>query len=312
MIVTQQPFFWDEKLNHHIENRIGAAPDELVQYIALVNAATGVPCIPTAEPVPADLIDDLRSAMRGVPTVVNSLLQDVLLGVYFARGLGSSAITDVVVDDSGNIIGSVVVVDLDVFLERPANEWATWKENTPFRQSGALSLEVKIAEPPDNTRANAIQFLLLHEYGHVLTAGKRFLPIWWLGPEAMKATADYAFLKLAWHINADKKIVPKADEDFDGRTSISYYANSGLDPAAMLTIYEGLQATSFATLYASTNAYDDFAESFATYVHTVLMNRPLRVRIYSDGVVQLERENFWSSAQSAPKRAFMEQVLPIE
>jgi hypothetical protein len=309
LIVTQDPFFWQEKFGHEVTERVGAAPEELVRYVALVNAATGIPSAPTAAFAAPELLHDLKCAIQGMPAVVIGRLENVLLGVYFARGLGSSAVTDVVVDEYGNIMGSVVALDLDAFLLRRANEWASWKENTPFLRARFLKLDVQIAEPEDDTRANAMQFLLLHEFGHVLTAGSRFLPIWWLPPELMESTSDYAFLQLGWQISAENRILPRAEEDFAGRETVSYYADAGLDDDAMLAIYHGLQGTSFASLYASTNAYDDFAETFATYVHSVLMKKPCRIRICRDGQVTHEVADFWSSMRSAPKRAFMARML---
>jgi hypothetical protein len=309
LIVTQHPQFWKNKLSQQVTERFGTAPEELVRYIALVNSASGIEGAPAAAFAAPDLLLDLKCAIHGMPAAVIGALQEVLLGIYFARDIGSSAITDVVVDENGNALGSVVVLDLDIFVSRRANEWATWKENTPFSRAGSRTLEVKIAEPDDDTRSNAIQFLLLHEFGHVLTAGRRFLPIWWLPPEFMTSTSDYEFLQLGWRISAEKAIVPRAEEEFAGRQAVSYYGDAQLDDHAMLAIYQGLQGTSFASLYASTNAYEDFAETFATYVHSVLMKRPFRVRIYRGAVVEHETDDFWSSSRSAPKRAFISQLL---
>jgi hypothetical protein len=309
LIVTQHPHFWTDKLSQQVTERFGAAPEELVRYVVLVNAASDIECTPTAAFAAPDLLHDLNRAIRGMPAVVIGALQDVLLGVFFARDLGSSAITDVVVDENGNILGSVVALDLDAFVSRRANEWASWRENTPFARAMSMTLEVQIAEPDDDTRANAIQFLLLHEFGHVLTTGRRFLPIWWLPPDFMTSTSDYEFLQLGWQINPEKAIVPRAEEEFAGRQAVSYYRDAQLDEHAMLAIYKGLQGTSFVSLYASANAYDDFAETFATYVHSVLMKRPFRVRIYRGAVLEHETDDFWSSSRSAPKRAFMSQLL---
>ncbi|MDB5933225.1 MAG: hypothetical protein JWQ01_569 [Massilia sp.] len=311
MIVTQHPVFWTDKLRQQVTERVGAAPEELVRYVALVNAASGIECAPTAASAAPDLLHDLECAIRGMPPAVVGALQDVLLGVFFAHNLGSSAVTDVVVDENGNTLGSVVALDLDAFVSRRANEWATWKENTPFSRAKSMKLEVQIAQLDDDTRSNAIQFLLLHEFGHVLTAGRRFLPIWWLPPDLMTSTGDYEFLRLGWQISAEKQIVPREEEDFAGREAVSYYGDAQLDDHAMLAIYQGLQRTSFASLYASTNAYDDFAETFATYVHSVLMKRPFRVCIYRGAVVEHETDDFWSSPRSAPKRAFMAQLLSV-
>lgn len=309
LIVTESPDFWAVMAQHDVLDRHGPAPDELVRYVGMVNTALKVDAIPVAAAAPAGFLHDMQTAMAQIPATILALLDGALLGVFFSTGLGSSAITDVIVNHDGQILGSVVMLDLDAFMDRDANAWATWKENTPFSASSRLRLEVEIADGQDNTRANAMQFLLLHEFGHVLTAGKQFLPIWWLPPEAMKQTADYDFLRLGWQINAEKRIVPKVEEDFAERTGIFYYDTRGLDDAAMLSAYRALQQTSFPSLYASTNAFDDFAETFATYVHSVLLGKPARVRIVSDDAIYLERDNFWASPRSAPKRAFMQELL---
>jgi hypothetical protein len=309
VIVTDSPDFWSMMAQRDVMDRHGPAPEELVRYVGMVNQALSVDAVPVAAAAPADFLRDMQTAMSQMPASILKMLDGPLLGVFFSTGLGSSAITDVIVNIDGQILGSVVMLDLDAFMDRTANAWATWKENTPFSSSARLRLEVEIADGQDNTRANAMQFLLLHEFGHVLTAGKQFLPVWWLPADAMKQTVDYDFLRLGWQIDADKRIVPKQEEDFAERTGIFYYDTKGLDDAAMLSAYRALQGTSFPSLYASTNAFDDFAETFATYVHSVMLGKPARVRIVSDDAVHLERDSFWASPRSEPKRAFMEELL---
>jgi hypothetical protein len=78
---------------------------------------------------------------------------------------------------------------------------------------------------------------------------------------------------------------------------------------AMLEVYKALRATSFATAYAVTNAYEDFAESFATYVHTVLMGKRYVLRISHQGEEVLRHEHYWSAPRAAAKRHFMERLL---
>ncbi len=313
MIVTQHPRTWRARLDAPVPDRIGAAPpeliDELVAYVAMVNALTGNPAVTAAAAAPRDLLDDVRAAIAGMPDAVTGMLPGVLLGVYFAHALGSSAITDIVTDEQGDTIGTVVALDIDALLTRRANAWATWKESSPFLPSPSTTLEVRIADAPDDTRVSAIQFLLLHEFGHVLTAGTGFLPDWWRAPDGVRAAGDYSFLPLAWDIHADNRILPRHGEDFAGRDRVRYYGEAQLDGDELLPVYASLQQSSFPTLYASTNAYDDFAESFATYVHCVLLRRPWQARVLRDGAVQHVTDDFWASPRSAPKRAFMERLL---
>ena len=77
----------------------------------------------------------------------------------------------------------------------------------------------------------------------------------------------------------------------------------------MVETYAALEKTNFPTLYAATNPFDDFAESFASYVHTVLMRKPFAVRIYRDGRLEKEYGSCWDQPRCAEKRKILEGLL---
>ncbi len=312
MIVTSNPLAWQGMFDCPLGGRMGAAPFELIDYIALVNTVSGHPHSPGPAEVDDDFLADVRNAIEDMPAAVQQLIERELLGVFFAQGLGSSAVTDALADCNGTVLGYVVVIDVAAFAHRTANQWATWKENTPFAQAQAVSVETLIAEPQEDSRKNALQFLLLHEFGHVLTPGTATIPNWWCDPQTIEDTEAYPFLALDWEITRDKKIVPRKENDFPLRKDVSYYTDTPMDGSALLGLYDALQHTSFATLYAATNVYDDFAESFATYVHTVLLKRRYETRVWRDGVVVLNPEPFWSSRRCSAKYQFMQRYLGSE
>ena len=67
--------------------------------------------------------------------------------------------------------------------------------------------------------------------------------------------------------------------------------------------------TNFPTLYAATNPSDDFAESFVSYVHTVLMKRPWEIAIRHDGKVVKTYRTCWEETRCAAKRRILEDLL---
>jgi len=308
MIITNNPGFWEAMLGFPLGERFGPAPAEVTAYVSLVNEAMGYVERPVPFEVPADFFEDVRAAVDAMPAVVKGLLAGELLGVVFARGLGSSAITDIVVRADGSVIGAVVALDFDAFAERSANGWATWKENTPFTPVPGISLEAVIATDADDDRQHALQYLLLHEFGHVLTFGKDMIPDWWIDPATMLASEAYTFLPLAWEVGDDKHIVPQPWNDFDLRSQVAYYSGAKLSAEQMPAAYDALQTTNFATLYAATNVYEDFAETFVSYVHTVLMQQPLEIVIRRNGE-RLQVPSYWDSARCADKRRFMQTFL---
>jgi len=228
--------------------------------------------------------------------------------VYFAHELGSSAITDIVITPASEFLGIVTALDADSFVDRSANEWASWKENTPFAPS-PFAVEVRIAEPAQDNRKNAIQYLLLHELGHALAAGRTLLPDWWLAPDQIKPAQNYAFLPISWRVDANGAILPLDANDFPQRSRMSFYSGPQLDGEQIPLIYQALRKTDFFTLYSAVSAHEDFAESFASFVHTQLLRKPMNVRVLRDGAPQFELAMDWNDARFARKAELLRRLL---
>jgi len=102
-----------------------------------------------------------------------------------------------------------------------------------------------------------------------------------------------------------------------GRTALVTGAARGLGRAIgarlaasdMPAAYASLGKTNFPTLYAATSPGDDFAESFASYVHTVMMKRPWEITIRRDGKVAATYRTCWQEPRCAAKRAILERLL---
>jgi len=305
MIYTSDPQLWRARLHQPLTERFLPLPDEVRDVVHQVNMASGLDAVPAPCTLDAALHADLRAAVAGMPDVVRDLVGPLLLGVCIGRGLGSSGITDIVADAvDGRILGCIVLLDIDLLAAHTANSWATWKENLPFGGPG-FSLTATIAAPHEDTRAHALQFLLLHEFGHVATAGGTFLPRWW---EPVPA-APFPFLDLSWGVGANGRFLPGDGSDFALRGVVDFYGANKLDGEAILTAYAGLEGSDFPSLYGATNPYDDFAECFASYVHRELLGRPYVLSVDLDGVPQATLDSFWASPRSAAKRAFMRALL---
>lgn len=311
MIVTWRPERWESERRKPLEQRLGPASAEVIDYIRQVNAATGIAGRAETVDVDQSLLDDVCQALIELPEAVRHLLEGPLLGVRFARGLGSSGVTDVVARATGGIVGMVTVLDIDTLVDRTANQWAGWKENSPFDLPAGLSLEARIESAEGDNRKNAIQYILLHEFGHVLTADSALLPNWWLNPQGFKTAEEYGFLRVSWDISAEKRITALPRDDFALRERIAFYGGPKLSGDAAEQAYAALGGTRFATLYGACNAYDDFAEAFASYVHAVIMGRPLEICLRRDGEVVWRADDFWRSERGAQKRALLENFLAV-
>lgn len=309
MILTADPQRWTDLRRLPLHARVAALPAEARDVVHQANAASGLASVPCAVEPDAPMRADIAEAVRGMPAAVRELVNPLLLGVCLGRGIGSSGVTDIVVDGaSGSILGCVVLLDVDCFNGHTANSWATHKENLPFLAEGThgrIALDVAIAAAGDDTRAGALQFLLLHEFGHVLTADADFLPRWW---EAVP-DAPFPFLDLSWEATPLGGFAPHPQRDFELRGAVDFYGQNKLPNDAILAAYSGLEGSDFASLYGATNPYDDFAECFATWVHGEMLGKPYVLRVDVDGVPQAYLEHFWAGPRSAAKRAFMERLF---
>jgi hypothetical protein len=305
MIIAADPSSWKARQRLPVHERILALPPEVCELVQRVNLASGLDAVPVpAVPTPL-LRQALGEAIAGMPASVLELIAPLLLGVCLGHGLGSSGITDIVVDQQGEILGSVVLLDVGLLAHHGANSWATWKENLPFLDDGGFRLTATIAAPAQDALAGALQYLLLHEFGHVLTAGYSFLPAWW----APAPQQPFAWLDLSWRIDADGRFAPLPGSDFELRGVVDFYGKHKLSGDALVTACAGLEGSDFASLYGATNPYDDFAECFASYAHCALLGRPQVLEVLAGGQAVAQMEGFWESERSLPKRRFMQCLL---
>jgi hypothetical protein len=303
--------YWTSAFQKPVEQRIGSAPDELVAYTNLDNIAAGFPNRPQATAIPKDFLRDVEKAIAELPLQVKKLISRKLAGIYFLKDLGGTGYTDYINGESfGGPHAGFIVLDIDVLSKSTANDWATWKERTPFVANPRYKLDATIENNGHDNRKNAIQYILLHELGHILSIGEKIHPPW--GQQQNKISLDgYPFAELSWKTGnqGDSLYVSRFETAFPLRKNIVYYFGAKLNGDQMTTAYDQLEATNFPTLYAATSPGDDFAESFVSYVHTVMMKRPLEIRIYRDGRIEKTYNSCWEEKRCADKRKFLESFL---
>jgi hypothetical protein len=310
--------YWQTVFAKPVEQRFGPASPELVDYLILDNRKIDIPERPRAAALPPDFLRDVEEAMRELPPQVKRLVAAKLAGIYFVENMGGSGFTDQIGGTGAPPVG-VTIYDFDVFKQRTANEWATWKENTPFKTQAGYRLSAIIENAPQDNRKNAFQYTLLHEIGHVIAIGGNIHPPWNIAPNQVKATGGYPFFELSWiappstdgrnDVMTENRYLTVFDAAFPQRRNIVFYFGARLNGSDMLPVYDNLQHTNFATLYSTNGPFDDFAEAFANYVHVVLMKKPFEITIYRDGSVARVYKSCWDEARCLQKRQFIEQLL---
>lgn len=301
---------WSTMAALPVGERIGPAPPYLVEYINLDNILNGYSERPRVAKVDTDLLADVNAAIADLPPEIWRLFGERLLGIYFVENLGGTGYTDYVLDQNSKPVAAYVVLDAAILARTKANAWVTWKENTPFNPGASHQLAARIEADGDDNRKNAIQYILLHELGHVLSVGTRIHPPWNIEPRDVAEGATFPYSDLSWQIDRKANSYRSLfDANFPQRPSTVYYAGAKLSAAEMVPTYINLQNTNFPSLYAATSPGDDFAESFASYVHVVLMHRPWQIRISSGGKVVKVFESCWGELRCARKQEILKGLV---
>jgi len=297
---------WSEFKGRNIKDRILPAPEVIIDYLRKDNQYQGFREKPRQAEMDAGFFSDIVEAVTELPGPVGRHIREHLVAVFLVEELGGSAYAELLRDFDENKMGFIV---LDVgSLNRKANAWASWKENSPFVKKGLYAIEAEIEPKSSDHRAAAIQYIFLHELGHLVGAAKGAHPHWLKGGQPQ----NWPFTKLSWLTWKEGfKGKSKFDDTFKNREKIKYYSfkNASLTSRKIDETYAQLLKTDFASLYAATNMYDDFAETYAMYVHVVLQDRPWKLKILKEGQTVREIRNPILDKRCEAKKKYLDSLF---
>ncbi|GBF38119.1 hypothetical protein LPTSP1_11090 [Leptospira johnsonii] len=251
-------------------SRIFNLDNYALDYVNELNRVDGF----AESPSPAKDLNTFKStlidALNSQTGPVASLLKNKLLRIYVCENLGGSAVSGIVRKD-GKSVGGFVILDANT-LNRNADDWISYKENSTF-QKGNIKIRIRIEEEKQNTKANALRYIVLHEFGHILSETEKIGPSFF---SSKRSFANFEFYKEVWK---SEKVSYLDDSTFTIRPQIRFYSESLSLEDNWEKIYPILSKTPFPTLYSAANADDFFADSFVSYVHVILEKKPWELEI---------------------------------
>ena len=280
----------------------------MIKYLNLDNLKNGYSNRPFKPIFKNDFASEVKQALSEIPASVLKKISGSFAGVFLVADLGGTGYTDTILSEKGVPVASFVVLDVNILKARKANEWATWKASTPFVSSDkTYQIQVVIEASKKNNRKNAIQYILLHELGHVLSVSLPVHPHWGYSPSTIKDLSVYKFFNESWLLPPrSKKYVTRFDRSvLKNRSNIVYYFGAKLKNNEIVPMYTNLKKTDFCTLYAATSPFDDWAESFANYVHSVLMKKPFFIKIIKNSKTVESFQSCWGTARCARKEEIL-------
>ncbi|HEY2157887.1 MAG TPA: hypothetical protein VGH33_19820 [Isosphaeraceae bacterium] len=225
---------------------------------------------PTAHTLTAEERRKLSAAFAALPPVHQRVPGERLRSVSYVDGMPNTALASTVNRDE-----PFQVLDITIragVLRQGVSEWFAWKERTCFEVAGStLSVDVEAG------KLDAIVHLLLLEATHVVDSCLRITPDFRPGDRSTPATA---FTEGVW--SGRTTASPRYRDPLLER--VRFRADGqilALDQAESL--YATLHRTPLASLYGSSNWYDDLAEYVALDHLTEVLGQPFRIVIRKEG-----------------------------
>ena len=296
-------------LERPIEEKISLGDEALLDNQLRINLEYGQDVRPRRAAPDHPLIPAIRQLLARLPPRIHALASRYVVAVYLLEDDWGTGTTEAVRDADGNWHYGYIALNLSV-LDRTANAWGSWKERSAFRPDPSVKIRMTLERKPRDTVAGAVRFIFLHELGHVLGLALQAHGFW-DAEELPAATRDSQFVHASWELGPEGTMVSKWSERFPRFSKLDFYRfeQAALPAGEALRIYRDLAVTNFPSLYSATNLFDDFAESFAIFVHTRLLNKPYLVNIEVDGGARFTYRSCFQRARCPKKVRAIESAL---
>lgn len=294
---------WDtSRLQLPLSERILPLGQEAAEYVQRLNALDDIQEKPEGTVLTDLERKKLIQEMEKYPEPIRVFFRSSVIAIFTGKNIGSSAITGTVYDDQKKPVFGFIILDTER-LSRRANDWLAYKEGTAFAPEKNWSLEGSLEEDSNNTKEAATAYILLHEAGHIFHEVNHLLPSF---TDENPDYSKYEFSRNVWTSENEAA----NESSFEFRRLLKFYSEK---PALSLVIapevYDALDRTVWPTLYSSTSAGEDFADTFASYIHCIMQNRPYRITVKVGSYVRRVSVNGIRTERTRLRREYMEQKL---
>ena len=298
---VKKPATWEGWQETPLINRIKTAPNNIIDYIRLDNKIFGFEGIPQKAPFDKNFNNSFINAMEELPPTVLKQLKKYLIGIFFVTDLGSTGFSEHVYK-KGKYEGGFILFDQNVLSKLKANHWASWRVNSAFKKDKDYKLSITLEEKRQNNTKQAIQFILLHEIGHIIGLSHKAHP-----KDEKGDPKHFSYSSISWS-SFETSIY---DKKFKNRKDFKIYRfdKAKLDIKESKDLIENLKKTDFCSLYGTNNFFEDFAEGYAVYVHTIMMNKPYILNLSCKDEILTTYQNPFSTKNMAEKKEYFDDLL---
>lgn len=253
------------------------------------------------------VVEDLQTAIGSLPESVRRLVTDHLIGIYLVEGLGGG-------ENAHNLgmaievygffhqhVGTVILIDRDE-TDMRANQAMAGLEYVPSGNYRGVTVEARLARRDADTRSTTLRYVLLHELGHLIDYDEGITP----RSFSYGASRDgCGFTCLSWLTPVRHRYSQRLNTAMRSIHDGKVDAYVGMLPKT----FESLAQSNFPSLYAATDPAEDFAESFAQYVHTEMLGQPWKMILRVNGTIKAELNACYLDRRCPRKKAYFDALL---
>ncbi|WP_229215290.1 hypothetical protein [Dyadobacter bucti] len=208
--------------------------------------------------------DKVTHAFTLLPPLHQRILKQHLQSISFMDNMPNTALTSPV-DTAGATKMFNITFRASLFDEN-ISQWATWKENTCFKQEADSNYSVRV----EGGKMDGIVYVLLHEATHIIDVVTNITPH---QTEAKAAMQPTAFTKDIWRLMN----VP-AEPYIDSLLEQTRFRSGKPVPISLAPgVYSRLSKTPFPSLYAMAAWSEDIAELATIYHLTTKLKQPFYI-----------------------------------
>jgi hypothetical protein len=207
--------------------------------------------------------------------------------IYIEKNFKGTAYAGVIKDTDGKMMGSVMGIRQSVLdKELTLQNWASWKEQLSFGgivDSYSLSKGLPLIGTKSDSDVNDfLYFVVAHEFGHIFDFANN-LNSYNDQCSDQRDNENYecemhqdSWGAISWFTNKR----PRSENEFENRNLLCFYwcDENYIAPESINKLYSDLYFTDFISIYATTQPWDDFADSLAYY----MLNQNLKTRYRID------------------------------
>ncbi len=200
--------------------------------------------------------------------------------IFIEKSFSGTAYAGAIYNSQGQPTGAIMGIRQSVLDQNlDLQTWASWKEQLSF--GGTTNSFDPIDNLPRIETSSAskvsdfLYFVIAHEFGHIFDFANGLNHTTdCTAPNPQPGTGDCKLAPGTWGaLSWERTTKPLAQNDFFNRTGLCFYnCPNPLSPQNVSQVYADLSQTNFISTYASTQPWDDFADSLAYYLISQNLN----------------------------------------